>query len=158
MRYAQIRDMDVVNAEGIGCSLFVQGCNRRCPGCFNPETWDFDGGKLWTDEIEDKFIQRCKSPQIDCVSILGGEPFEQGNDLYNLLSRIRKEVNKPIYVWTGYLYEDLIQMPELERFFTDGLIDALIDGCYDEEQRDLTLKFRGSKNQRILEITKGSSL
>lgn len=150
--------MDVVNANGIGCSLFVQGCNRHCPGCFNPETWDFDGGKLWTAEIENKFIQRCKSPQIDCISILGGEPFEQGDDLYNLLTRIRKEVGKPVYVWTGYLYEDLIQIPELERFFTDNLVDILIDGCYDEGQRDLTLKFRGSKNQRVLEISKGSSL
>jgi anaerobic ribonucleoside-triphosphate reductase activating protein len=77
MRYASIREMDITNGIGIGVSLFVQGCTHHCKGCFNPETWDFNGGKEWTQDIENKFIELCKRPHIDCVSILGGEPFDQ---------------------------------------------------------------------------------
>ena len=77
MRYAQIREMDITNGQGIACSLFVQGCSHHCKGCFNPETWGFNGGKEWTQDIENKFIELCKRPHVDCVSILGGEPFDQ---------------------------------------------------------------------------------
>ena len=154
MRYAVIREMDVVNAEGIACSVFFQGCLRHCPGCFNPETWDFDGGKEWTDEVADKFIELCQKPYIDCVSILGGEPFEQGDGLYHLLKRIKAEVGKPVYVWTGYTIEEIMDIPEFCKYFTDQLIDVLIDGSFEEDKRNLNLKLRGSSNQRIFDIYK----
>ena len=146
--------MDISNGEGIACSLFVQGCSHHCKGCFNPETWAFDGGKEWTKEIEDKFIELCKNPHIDCVSILGGEPFEQGEAMYWLLSRLKNEVGKPIYLWTGYTIEDLIHKDIPRDCLQENLIDYLIDGEYIDELRDLKLRLYGSTNQRFINVKK----
>ena len=100
MNYAQIRDMDIVNGEGIAVSLFVSGCPHHCKGCFNPETWDYNYGQPWTQEVEDEFIELCKRDYVTCVSLLGGEPLQKG--ILGLLRRIKAEVNKPVYLWTGY--------------------------------------------------------
>lgn len=147
MRYAQIRDMDIVNGEGIAVSLFVQGCPNHCKGCFNQETWDFNGGKEWTKEVEDEFIKLCKRDYVSCVSLLGGEPLAQ-NDMLDLLKRIKVEVNKPIYVWTGYTAEFATKYKSLELSY----IDYLIDGKFEEDKKDVRLRLRGSSNQRIWHI------
>ena len=144
MRYAQIRDMDIVNGEGIAVSLFVQGCPHHCKNCFNQETWDFNGGKKWTKEVEDEFIKLCKRDYVSCVSLLGGEPLAQ-NDILDLLKRIKAEVNKPVYVWTGYTAEFVIKCKSLELSY----IDYLIDGKFEEDKKDVRLRLRGSSNQRI---------
>ena len=155
MRYASIRDMDIVNGVGIACSLFVQGCSHHCKNCFNQETWDFNGGKEWTKEIEDEFIEICKRPYIDCVSILGGEPLDQDLDMLELLRRIKKEVGKPIYLWTGYTWETIFSNEDyvLEMLIL-SLCDYVIDGEYIDDLKDYRLKLRGSSNQRIIDVKK----
>ena len=155
MRYASIRDMDIVNGVGIACSLFVQGCSHHCKNCFNQETWDFNGGKEWTKEIEDEFIEICKRPYIDCVSILGGEPLDQDLDMLELLRRIKKEVGKPIYLWTGYTWETIFsnEYYVLEMLIL-SLCDYVIDGEYIDDLKDYRLKLRGSSNQRIIDVKK----
>lgn len=152
MRYAQIRSMDISNGVGIACSLFVQGCSRHCKNCFNPETWDFNAGKEWTKEIEDKFIKLCQNEHIDCISILGGEPFDQDEHIYWLLKRLKYEVNKPLYLWTGYKMEYLLTKDVPRDCLKENLIDYLIDGDYIDELRDLNLELRGSSNQRIINV------
>lgn len=142
MRYAQIRKFDISNGEGIACSLFVQGCTHRCEGCFNKETWNFDGGKEFTQEVLDKFISLCNKEHVKCVSILGGEPLDQP-EILEVLKEIKSKVNKPLYLWTGYLIENIDK--ELLKY-----IDVLIDGKFELDKRDLSLKLRGSSNQRVL--------
>lgn len=150
MRYASIRDMDVVNGIGIACSLFVQGCLHHCYNCFNQETWDFKKGKEWTQETENKFIELCNRPFIDCVSILGGEPFQQGEDFYELLKKLKHNVNKPIFVWTGYKFEEIMESYPMQKCLI--YIDYLIDGKYIDSLKDYKLILRGSSNQRIIDI------
>lgn len=152
MRYNKIRSMDISNGVGIACSLFVQGCSHHCKNCFNPETWDFNAGKEWTKEIEDKFIELCQNEHIDCVSILGGEPFDQDEHIYWFLKRLKHEVNKPLYLWTGYKIEYLLTRDVPRDCLKENLIDYLIDGEYVDELRDLNLELRGSSNQRIINV------
>jgi anaerobic ribonucleoside-triphosphate reductase activating protein len=143
--------MDISNGEHIGVSLFVQGCRFCCKGCFNKETWDFNGGKEWTQEVEDKFFDLINRPYIKRVSILGGEPLADGNKLVvlDLIKKIKdKYPNKSIWLYTGYTFEEISSLNNLR------YIDVLVDGRYIEEQKDLTLKFRGSKNQRLIDIQK----
>lgn len=150
MRYASIRDIDVVNGIGIACSLFVQGCLHHCYNCFNQETWDFKKGKEWTQKTENEFIELCKRPFIDCVSILGGEPFQQGEDFYELLKKLKHDVNKPIFVWTGYKFEEIMESYPMQKCLI--YIDYLIDGKYIDSLKDYKLSLRGSSNQRIIDI------
>ena len=146
VRYAKIKKMDIANGPGIRVSLFVQGCNFHCKGCFNKETWAFDGGKEWTKEIEDEFIKLCKMPHIDAISILGGEPLQQDDDLLHLLQRLKNEVKKKISVWTGYTIENI---PEEKKELLE-YIDELTDGQFMDDLHDPKLKFKGSSNQRLL--------
>lgn len=153
MRYASIREMDITNGIGIGVSLFVQGCTHHCKGCFNPETWDFNNGKEWTKEVENEFIELCKMPHINFISILGGEPFDQDNHLLAvLLKKIKRETNnKDIYVWSGYTFDESDFLSEnYEGIF--NYVDYLIDGEFQLDKRDLKLKLRGSSNQRIIDV------
>lgn len=154
MKYNSIRDMDISNGEGIACSIFFQGCSHHCEGCFNPETWSFDTGKEFTEEIQRKFIDMCKKPYIKCISLLGGEPFDQNPcELYNFLKRLKQEVNKPVYIWTGYLYEELLEKDfNIKNIFDEELISVLIDGEFILQKRDLRLKLRGSSNQRVIRL------
>lgn len=148
MRYAQIRKMDISNGEGIGVSLFVQGCPHHCKGCFNQETWDFDGGKEFTPQIEEGLfnILESKKDYLSYFSILGGEPLAPQNidKVQDILKKVKKNFPFKTYVWTGYRLEN-IKNKEILKY-----IDVLVDGPFVEEQRDITLKLRGSSNQRVL--------
>lgn len=147
MRYAKIRKMDISNGEGIGVALFLQGCHFHCKGCFNTETWDFNGGKEWTLEIEDMFMELIDKPYIKRISILGGEPLDQTVELTELLRKIKiKYPNKTIWLYTGFKYEDIKDFEILK------YIDVIVDGQYKEELKDLKLEFRGSSNQQIIKI------
>ena len=151
MKYAQIREMDVTNGSGIGVALFTQGCPYHCKNCFNPETWDFDKGIDWTEETENNIIELLKPEYITRLSILGGEPLIERNiaPLTALLKRVKSIYpDKQVWLYTGGdfevlegLYEEIFQY-----------IDILIDGRYIDDLRDYKLKWRGSSNQRIIDV------
>lgn len=146
MRYASIRDLDISNGEGLGVALFVQGCHFHCKNCFNQSTWDFNGGKEWTMEVEDKFLKLIQRPFIQRVSILGGEPLADEN--YPTVIYLLKTIdNVEKWVYTGYRKEELMYFGKHEVF---KHADVIVDGRYVDELRDLSLSFRGSSNQRIL--------
>lgn len=149
MRYANIQKCEISNGLGVGMSLFLQGCHFHCKDCFNPETWDFDGGKEWTPEIEKKFLKLIQRPYIKRVSILGGEPLDQPDEVVELLKKIR-EVKPEIKIWlySGYTFE----AANYQDFEALKYIDVLVDGQFKTDKKDLSLAFRGSSNQRILTI------
>lgn len=201
MRYAQIRSMDISNGEGVGVSLFVQGCDRHCFNCFNSETWDFNGGKEWTEETKNKFMELIDRPYIKRISILGGEPLAEQNldDVLSLVKEIRekysisqnpnsenigksrvledensKEIRisfpeKTIWLYTGFEWNQIMNIKVMQPIFScedlenkiqnvlkrQEIIkqcDVLVDGEYIDEQKDLSLKFRGSSNQRVIDV------
>lgn len=168
MRYAQIRSMDISNGEGVGVSLFVQGCPFQCKNCFNSDTWDFNGGKEWTEEIKDKFMKLIDRPYIKRVSFLGGECLAEQNldEVLKLIQEIRISFpEKTIWLYTGYTWEQLVysRMPSgvgKEKEFLNwnrrneiiSNIDICIDGEYVDNLKDLTLKWMGSKNQRVIDV------
>ncbi|MGG7057339.1 anaerobic ribonucleoside-triphosphate reductase activating protein [Clostridium tertium] len=154
MNYAKIRRFDVSNGPGVRTTLFVSGCTNNCEGCFNKDLQDFNYGEIWTEEIENDFIKQVKSPNIVGVNILGGEPMDQIKDkvLYNLLKRIKDETNKSIWIWSGYLYEDIIANKERNNILSYA--DVLIDGRFELDKRNISLKYRGSSNQRVIDIAK----
>ncbi|MDY3827381.1 MAG: anaerobic ribonucleoside-triphosphate reductase activating protein [Clostridium sp.] len=154
MRYAQIRKFDVTNGPDVRTTLFVTGCTNNCEGCFNKELQDFNYGEEWTKETEDKFLEYAKNENVNGVNILGGEPMEQVMDdsLYNLLLRIKNETGKSIWLWSGYLYEEIIKDNSKKRLLE--LVDVLVDGRFVIAKRDITLKYRGSSNQRVIDVKK----
>lgn len=194
MRYASIRSLDISNGEGVGVSLFVQGCDRHCFNCFNSETWDFNGGKEWTEETKNKFMELIDRPYIRRISILGGEPLAEQNldDVLSLIKEIRekypisqnpnsenigksrvledensKEIRisfpeKTIWLYTGYSYSEIFcgessclspkGLNNFKRRKIIKLCDVVIDGEYIDEQKDLTLKWKGSSNQRVIDV------
>lgn len=166
MRFASMRNLDISNGENVGVSLFVQGCPFHCKNCFNSDTWDFNDGKEWTEETKNKFLELINRPYIKRVSILGGEPLAEQNldDVLSLIKEIRCSFpKKTIWLYTGFTFEKLLspllinQLPtpeEDKRIEIIRSIDVLIDGEYIDEQRDVTLKWRGSANQRVVDIQK----
>jgi anaerobic ribonucleoside-triphosphate reductase activating protein len=153
MRYASIRSLDVTNGEGVGVSLFVQGCPFHCVNCFNPNTWDFNAGKEWTLDTEKQFLDLVSKPHVQRVSILGGEPLANQNQysVFLLCSKIKQTFpNKKIWLYTGYTYENILHSREKTKVLC--CVDILVDGQYIDEQRDVTLPFRGSKNQRLIDV------
>ena len=164
MRYASIRSMDISNGEGVGVSLFVQGCHFHCKNCFNQDIWDFSGGKEWNREIEDEFMKLVNRPYIKRVSLLGGEPLADENvlDIMRLINRIKTECpDKKIWCYTGYTWEQIfpivnpylnLTQAEMTRQNAVKNCDILVDGRFVEEEKDLSLEFRGSKNQRIIDV------
>ena len=149
MNYGGIKKTDIANGLGVRVSLFVSGCRNHCKGCFQPETWDFSYGKPYKLETEEEIIEALRPSWIQGLSILGGEPMEPENEqaLLPLLKRVRKECpNKDIWIYSGYVYEEL-RSRELLRY-----VDVLVDGRYEEKLRDPSLAFRGSSNQRILDV------
>lgn len=154
MRYEQIRKFDVTNGPGIRTSLFVTGCSNNCPGCFNKELQDFNHGKLWTKEVEDEFISYVNNPQVVGVSLLGGDPMEQtmDNSMISLLDRIKKETKKDIWLWSGYTYEEILADDKKREILS--YVDVLIDGRFIIAQRNIKLKYRGSENQRVIDVNK----
>ena len=169
MNYASIREMDISNGEGVGVALFVQGCHFHCYNCFNTETWDFNGGKEWNEDIKEKFLKLIDKPYIKRVTILGGEPLADEN-LEAVLS-LTKEIrilypDKTIWIYSGYTWNQIMH-PVITNDFNparDKLIkmrkeivancDVLIDGRYVDELRDITLHWIGSSNQRVIDIQK----
>ena len=215
IHYASIRNLDISNGEGIGVALFVQGCHFHCYNCFNTETWDFNGGKEWTQEVKEKFLELIDRPYIKRVSILGGEPLADENldDVLDLVTEINKRYNfqkvdsanpckmgvsevknsdeirllsshKNIWLYTGYKliidyseskrqrktvftllpyantnvvndineYRRLCENDDKRRMIAES-VDFIVDGRYIDEQRDVSLKYRGSKNQRIIKVS-----
>lgn len=197
MRYAQIRSMDISNGEGVGVSLFVQGCDKKphCKNCFNSDTWDFSGGKEWTEETKDKFMRLINRPYIKRVSILGGEPLAEQNldGVLDLIQTIREKYpipqndnrenpyklrvsendnsdeirisfpEKTIWLYTGYQISEIVKQEQYEkvsgipdiwskRWGIISNVDVLVDGEYIDEERDVTLKWRGSKNQNCVDV------
>lgn len=151
MRYAQIRDIDISNGVGIGVALFVQGCNRRCHNCFNPTTWDFDGGYEWTEVVEKAFLEAVAKPFVRRVSVLGGEPLANENTegVYRIIEKIKEKYpDKSIWLYTGHTFEELNK----EQREVALMCDVVVDGAYIEKLRDYTLEFRGSSNQRLINI------
>jgi anaerobic ribonucleoside-triphosphate reductase activating protein len=148
MRYYKVVKNDIANGVGIRTSLFVQGCNFKCKGCFNSSTWDFNGGNEWNKETQNKFIQLGNRDYIKGYSILGGEPLAQDESILDLVKDIKSKTNKSIWMWTGFLYESLNDFQKE----VISYVDVLIDGQFKEELKDLSLQFRGSSNQRIIDI------
>lgn len=145
MNYSLIREYDITNGPGIRVTLFVSGCTNNCNGCFNKEQQDFNYGSKFDKGTEDYFISLVNNNLIVGVNILGGEPLQQDKTLIRLLKRIKKETNKNIWLWTGY---KLNEIPQNKLEILD-YIDTLIDGRFELENRDLSLKYRGSKNQNV---------
>lgn len=159
MNYGTIKNYDIANGTGVRVSLFVSGCRHHCKGCFNSETWDFNYGNPYTKEVEAEILEALKPAYIQGFSLLGGEPFEPENqkELAGLLQKIKESYpEKNVWCYTGYLYDvDLIPGGKVYTEYTDKMlvcIDTLVDGEFIEAEKDLTLEFRGSRNQRILHL------
>ena len=160
MYYGNIKKCDIADGTGVRVSLFVSGCRHRCKGCFQPETWNFDYGREFTRETEDEILEALSNDYTDGLTLLGGEPFEPENQavLYPFLKRVRQSLpEKSVWCYSGYTFEQLtsdshpvteVTLPMLE------LIDVLVDGEFIEELKNISLKFRGSSNQRILDVKK----
>ena len=151
MYYGNIEKHDVVNGPGVRTLLFVSGCTHKCKGCHNEDSWDFKYGEPFTKETEDLILKHMESPMVQGFSLLGGEPFDNVLECTHLLKRIKEKFpNKNIWVWSGYTFEQLTK--DAERKAMLELCDVLVDGRYVDKLRDLTLTFRGSSNQRIINI------
>ena len=159
MNYVKIVDLDIANGTGVRVSLFVSGCRNHCKNCFQPETWDFEYGTLFTDETEAYIIKLLSRPYVTGITLLGGEPMEPENQpvLLGLLQNVKKKYpNKTVWCYTGYTLDRLQNDSEHCRCdSTDeflSLIDVLVEGKYIDELADISLQFRGSSNQRIIDL------
>lgn len=153
MNYATMKPLDTANGKGVASTLFVSGCTHECKGCFNREAQNFNYGELFTKEKEDEFIHNIQHPQVRIASILGGEPMQQpSTEMLQLVKRIKEETGKDIWMWTGYTWEELMDMPDKMTILS--YIDVLIDGKFELDKKDLMLKYRGSSNQRVIDVQK----
>ena len=157
MRYNKIRKMDISNGPGVRISIFMQGCTFNCKECFNPETHSFEGGKEFTDETIDRVIELCQNENINGLSILGGEPLHPKNieGTTKLVKTFKEKIpNKDVWIWSGFSYDGELKDKEVLKY-----TDVLVDGRYVDELRNPTLKWRGSENQRVIDVQKslGSS-
>ena len=162
MNYGNIKSYDIADGTGVRVSLFVSGCRHHCKGCFNAPTWDFNYGKPFTRETQDKLLELLAPSYIEGFSLLGGEPFEPENQpvLAELLKEIRRTFpDKSIWCYSGYLFDkDMVPGGKIYTPFTDRMlscIDVLVDGEFIQELKNLSLQFRGSSNQRILHLKDG---
>ena len=160
MHYATIKKFDIANGEGVRVSLFVSGCSHHCPGCFNDVAWPFEYGQEFTKETEDEIIKACSNSYIKGLSLLGGEPFEKVNQLglISLIRRFKKEFpNKDIWCYSGYLFDAEV-LDENSKIHTEvtreliSYIDVLVDGKFVLSLKDISLKFKGSSNQRVIDV------
>lgn len=160
MRYAGLIKNDFSAATGVSVSFYTQGCPHHCPGCHNPETWDYDGGLEFTTDVINEIIEALQANGIKrSLSILGGEPLCPENTFLTLLviKTIKEKLpDTEIYLWTGYTYDDLPHNPNIKEILE--LITCLIDGPYIEAERDITLPMRGSRNQRIIYLDKNKKI
>lgn len=162
MNYAKIKYNDIANGEGVRVSLFVSGCTHHCKNCFNPETWNFNYGEIFDENVQNKILDALSPYYINGLTLLGGEPLEKVNQIA-LLPFIKKVKNlypnKTIWCYSGYLFEEL-KNGRANCEITDELIsyfDILVDGKFVEELKDITLRFKGSSNQRIIDVQKSLS-
>ncbi len=162
MNYGEIKKNDIANGEGVRTSLFVSGCRHHCKNCFNQSTWDFSFGELFTKKTVEDILFSCEPDWVNGLSLLGGEPFEPENQkvlLPFLIMFKERFPNKDIWCYSGFTFEEIIGK-EKSRAHTDiskeilGLIDILVDGRFVEEKKDISLVFRGSSNQRIIDVKK----
>jgi len=152
MRYNKIRKMDISNGPGVRVSIFFQGCMFHCKNCFNPETWSFDAGEEFTDEVIDKIIKLCEPDHITGLSMLGGEPMHPNNiEGTTKLAKRFKEVypNKSLWSWSGFLFDKDLKDKEVLKY-----LDVIVDGQFKDELRNPNLKWRGSSNQRVIDVQK----
>ena len=152
MRYNLIRKMDISDGPGVRASIFMQGCEFHCKNCFNPETWNFEGGKEFTDDTIKEVLDICASPQIKGLSILGGEPMHPNNiEGTTKLAKAFKEKypNKTIWAWSGFKFDEYLKDKDVAKY-----LDVVVDGQYKDELHDFRLKWRGSSNQRVVDVQK----
>lgn len=152
MRYNKIRKMDISDGPGVRVSIFMQGCTFNCKNCFNKETHDFNGGKEFTEETINRVLELCKNENIEGLSILGGEPMHPKNidGTTELARRLKKEYpNKTIWVWTGFSFDKDLKDKEVLNY-----LDVMVDGQYVDDLHDPKLKWRGSSNQRVIDVKK----
>ena len=159
MHYCEIKNCDIANGTGVRVSLFVSGCTNHCEECFQPETWDFCYGQPFTKEVEDKIIEMLRPDYITGLTLLGGEPFEPKNqrELLPFVRRVREELpNKNIWAFSGFTWEELhdpsaYPCTEVTEEML-SLVDVLVDGRFIEAQKNISLRFRGSENQRLIDV------
>lgn len=149
-KFAGIDPCEVCNGLGFGVTLYVQGCSHHCEGCHNPSTWDHDGGEPFTPDVQIDLGKRLRDPNIRRFTVSGGEPFENLFGLQFGIAFKNTFPDKKLWVYTGYLYEELAQVEQFRMFFQ--YCDVLVDGPFILAERDITLPFRGSRNQRIIDI------
>ena len=161
MNYAEIKLCDIANGAGVRTTLFVSGCRHHCEGCFNPGTWSFEAGQPYTSKVEDGLIKSLEPVYVDGLTLLGGEPFEPENQeaLLGLLRRVRSECpGKDVWAYSGFTWEQITSGPSRARTpeaqLMLQLIDVLVDGPFVLAQKDITLRFRGSANQRIIDVSR----
>ncbi len=159
MYYSAIKKWDIADGPGVRVTLFVSGCTNHCPGCFQPQTWDFRYGQPYTDAAESEILKALEPSYIQGLTLLGGEPMELANQpvLLGLVKKVKERFpGKDIWCYTGFTYEtDLCPGGQRYSQFTDqllSLLDILVDGRFDQEKRNLMLAFRGSENQRIINM------
>ena len=159
MYYGNIKNCDIANGEGVRVSIFVSGCTNHCKNCFQPEPWDFNYGKPYTHDTENELLRLLEPGYINGLSVLGGEPLEPANqpDVLKLIKRVRDEYpKKDIWVFSGFTFEELKTDGAYPRTqYTDellGSIDVLVDGRFDQSLYDISLRFRGSSNQRLIDM------
>lgn len=164
MNYMEIKNYDIANGPGVRVSLFVSGCTHHCEGCFNPESWDFKAGKPFTEETIDKIIEMLKPDYIKGLTLLGGEPFEPNNQkcLLPLVKKVKELYpSKNIWAYSGYLFDKQIMDIMAKKYdFTEDFIkciDVLVDGEFHFAEKDLAIVYRGSRNQRIIDVKKSLS-
>lgn len=156
MNYAAIKNCDIANGPGVRVSLFVSGCTHHCPGCFNEVAWDFDYGVPFTEEVMDKIVDMMRPDYIKGLTLLGGEPFEPQNQqgIVQLLRKVKAQLpQKSIWAFSGYLFDKDITSGRLgdTREYLSYL-DVLVDGPFVEAKKNLSLRFRGSENQRLIDV------
>ena len=161
MNYADIKKADIANGLGVRVSVFVSGCNHHCKNCFNKEAWDFNYGKEFTEEEIDKVIKELDHPYVSGLSLLGGEPLEHVNQqgLLPLVKKVKQKFpEKNIWCYTGFTFDEDVmngmcnKWPETSELIS--YLDVVVDGKFEEEKKDVSLKFRGSSNQRIIDVKK----
>ncbi len=156
MNYATIKNCDIANGPGVRVSLFVSGCTHRCPGCFNEIAWDFDYGQPFTQETMDSILAMLRPPYIKGLTLLGGEPFEPENQgaVVELLRQVKRELpEKSIWAFSGYLFDrDILsgRLGDTSEYLS--YLDVLVDGPFVEAKKNLSLRFRGSENQRLIDV------
>ena len=155
MNYISIDKCDTANGTGIGVVLWVSGCNRHCHGCHNPQTWDFNAGQPFTEDTMQELLEALNKPYISRLTLSGGHPLEPKNleVVYKIIKMVKEKFpNKSIWLYTGYIFE--YALPNNDTYNVVSLCDVLVDGKYEEDKRDISLAWRGSSNQRVIDVQK----